>query len=452
MSLDPKITLHGDKVSAGSVIRQARILLYEQMRKDISFGNSVSKVRYVLPTGQAVVATHEYARTYLDISAPRPPSPLTVRTPPIPPAYVALSGHTQASTPPFTTTLWLSSNGVSWRKGPPVPHLWAVSGLNAIPLPAMRFLLGSWDAESSLWALYLMDAATGVILNTWTFPASIQGAAVVGAPALVYLGDGKVWMAVYTSAAVWSATFDTAFGDSPFTLGQQLFPTSLDAMTYFPQIVQGAKRPGEKYADVFIVSAAPVAGVSGVIFQASSLDTPPQAFVLPPFTMTSDLSLLVGAGPPSGLLATVQGLNSAQTGYQVQAFVATDLYGPSPNWSGAITVAGKDGSNNGLGGTAHGYHPKAGYAFNVLTPQFPQGAGLFTSLTGETWGAVGNPFYLGAASFIYAPGGILIPEGTALLTTAGLQEVGPAAPFTSEDIYYSFYAGPSPQPWLNLYP
>ncbi len=72
MSLDPKIVLHGNKVAAGQAIRAARILLDGQMRKDAAYGIPVSKVRYVLPTGQIVIATHEYGQTYLDISASLP--------------------------------------------------------------------------------------------------------------------------------------------------------------------------------------------------------------------------------------------------------------------------------------------------------------------------------------------------------------------------------------------
>jgi len=84
MSLDPKIVLHGDKVAAGQAIRAARILLDGQMRKDIALGTPVSKVRYVLPTGQIVVATHEYSQTYLDISASSPGAPHAAQNPGVP--------------------------------------------------------------------------------------------------------------------------------------------------------------------------------------------------------------------------------------------------------------------------------------------------------------------------------------------------------------------------------
>jgi len=70
MTLDPKIVLYGNPKLATRDIEAARVLLYQQISQDIKFGRPVSKVRYTLPDGTVVVATHEFGQSYIEITAP----------------------------------------------------------------------------------------------------------------------------------------------------------------------------------------------------------------------------------------------------------------------------------------------------------------------------------------------------------------------------------------------
>ncbi len=442
--IDPKITLHGDLVTAGGLIHAARVCLDRQLRQDAAYGRMVSKQRWALSHGAYAVVTHEYSQTYIQIVAPTASSSSRV-TPRVPAAYVAFS-WTNLNTAPWTTTLWLSRNGVTWREGPAVPADWGGSGISAVILPNERALIGSWDSATAAWALWLMDARTGAMIGTAALPKTINGQTVNGAPELLYLGNGLIWMAIGTTGGVWSGSFNTgAMQPTSFTLGQQLFTLPYSQMTYIPTYSQGGIRAGQTLADVFIVANNPVAGVSSALTQASSLTQPPVPLALPPYTLTSDVTLLVQSGPAGALVGTVNGYSSTQTESQLQGFVTPDILKSA--WSAPITLTAA------LQGGAMGYHPNAGFAFSAAPPALSGGAGLFTSPDGGKWGAVPVPFWGGEVSFIFGPNGILIPEGTALLTTQGLQFLGPPAPFTTTiGNYFALYAGPNPQPWLNLYP
>lgn len=423
--IDPKITLHGNLVAAGALIRASRVCLDEQLRQDGAFRRNVSKQRWGLGHGAHAVITHEYGQTYIEIHTPIVgASSRTQRW--LRRWYFAMAGNGASAAAPYTS-FYNSNDGLNWMPMN-LPVQFATQGQCAVmDMGNVVFIADSFSSATSSGGIsaWVINAKGYIVAGPYPIGSLSFPATAVPDP---YLGVGSTAVPV-----VW-----------------QVF--SVSALSPTKALILLGGESGGSYVATFSLQLDIVTGVfrggiiPGVITTTSG------------YTLVYDTSgfwhmLFTGS---NGYVA-YDAITNASAPLPLPAFTSfpldfpaeTILWAPSSNYFPYLAVTSQDqppipaGVTPGAVGAWAAGHLLAGGQSSVTGTAFylaPPGASTWT-FAGASAASNGV-----AGKIVVDDRQILLPQGGQRVTLAGIQSVAtPFLPLLFEN-YAITYVGPN---WIG---